>query len=307
MTSTLLTCTSSSRPTSPSAGDTLFETDTNKIIVYDGSVWKLYNSDDAVGYNLDGTNITSVAPLFHFDAEKINGTDATGNPSNAASFTGQWTSRVNGTTTAVQSTATAQPTFYTSGGENSKAYLSFDGGDFLYLTKRAYFNGDFTFMVISKGLDSLSSMSPLGANGSELNPLDNNNFSLGGAGPFSGRKNDYLMFYSDAGSGYSSAGSFPAGKDWYSQTRNLIFKRESGTAKLFWDGDNEGSVASSTSLVDIRVGVLGKTNWSTVIGNIYEIIAFESALSTADLNIWNAYVTAKYAAGTGAMETQDNF
>tara|TARA_R110002051_G_scaffold120114_1_gene193374 strand:- start:50 stop:841 length:792 start_codon:yes stop_codon:yes gene_type:complete len=57
MASTLLTCTSSTRPGSPSTGDTLFETDTKSIIVYSGTAWRGYNSGGfalgANGYSLD--------------------------------------------------------------------------------------------------------------------------------------------------------------------------------------------------------------------------------------------------------------
>ena len=303
--STLNTCTSSTRPGSPSAGDTLFETDTNKIIVYDGSAFKEYDSDTGT-YALDGSNSLTTRPLWHFDAELVNGVDSSANPSDAASFTGQWTSKINGETTVAQGTASSQPTYNTSG-ENSKAYLSFDGGDFLFLTKRVYFNGDFTFMVVSKGATSSSNMSPLGANGSEVPTLDNNNFQLGGAGPFSGRSGDFLMFYSDSGSGYPGAASFPSGKNFHSQTRNLIYKRESSAASLFFDGDNAGSRTSGTSDCDVRVGVIGMTNFNKTTGNIYEIIAFDSALSTTDLNSWLAYVTAQYGAGGSGMEAQDNF
>lgn len=64
MTSTLLTCTSSTRPASPAAGDTLFETDTNKIIVYSGSDWKLYDSD---GQAINDSDITSLNPHLWLD------------------------------------------------------------------------------------------------------------------------------------------------------------------------------------------------------------------------------------------------
>lgn len=43
--STLLTTASNNRPSTPSAGDMYYETDTNKIIVYDGTDWREYNSD----------------------------------------------------------------------------------------------------------------------------------------------------------------------------------------------------------------------------------------------------------------------
>lgn len=64
MTSTLLTCTSSTRPASPSAGDTLFETDTNKIIVYSGSDWKVYDSD---GQAVNDADITALSPHLWLD------------------------------------------------------------------------------------------------------------------------------------------------------------------------------------------------------------------------------------------------
>jgi len=77
MPSTLLTCTSSTRPVSPNAGDTLFETDTKKIITSDGTHWYLYEYDGTTGFSnthsvtLDGTNQsvelgTSSSTLFNF-------------------------------------------------------------------------------------------------------------------------------------------------------------------------------------------------------------------------------------------------
>ena len=62
--STLNTCTSSTRPASPLAGDTLFETDTDSVIVYDGSAFKSYGADNG-GYNLDGTNALADLSLIH--------------------------------------------------------------------------------------------------------------------------------------------------------------------------------------------------------------------------------------------------
>lgn len=60
--STLSNCTSSTRPASPATGDTLFETDTKKIIVWNGSDWYFYNYNSNTSFsntlslNFDGTN-----------------------------------------------------------------------------------------------------------------------------------------------------------------------------------------------------------------------------------------------------------
>lgn len=62
--STLLTCTSSTRPASPNAGDTLFETDTDKIIVYSGTAWKEYQDNEQL-YN--DADITALSPHLWLD------------------------------------------------------------------------------------------------------------------------------------------------------------------------------------------------------------------------------------------------
>lgn len=56
--STFTTCTSSTRPGSPATGDTLFETDTKNIIIWDGTNWRAYNSD-GIPFNL-GTSTHSL-------------------------------------------------------------------------------------------------------------------------------------------------------------------------------------------------------------------------------------------------------
>lgn len=62
--STFSTCTSSTRPGSPTDGDVLFETDTKNVIIWDGTNWRGYQYDTAFGWtgssaysiNLDGTD-----------------------------------------------------------------------------------------------------------------------------------------------------------------------------------------------------------------------------------------------------------
>lgn len=60
---TLNTVTSSTRPASPTAGEAYFETDTNKIVVYNGTTWTEIVSDgtlssysNAYSVSFDGTN-----------------------------------------------------------------------------------------------------------------------------------------------------------------------------------------------------------------------------------------------------------
>jgi hypothetical protein len=48
--STFSTCTSTTRPSSPTDGDVLFETDTKTVIVWDGSAWYGYDYDDTTAF-----------------------------------------------------------------------------------------------------------------------------------------------------------------------------------------------------------------------------------------------------------------
>lgn len=305
MASTLETCANAAaRPGSPSAGDTVYQIDTKQVIVYDGSVWRVYDPNSSSPYDLDGTNSTTATPLFHFDASFVNGSDATGNPANAASFTGQWTSRVNGKTTVAQGTASAQPTFYTSG-ENSKPYLSFDGGDFLDLTEREYCGSSLTVLVVGKGASN-AGFNPIAVDGSDVE-CGSTSFVLGCEGVFYGYSTSgVLLFFNQSAQGYPGVTTHAAGKDYNSETRSVIYRKNSSAGASYIDGDNAGSAGTTANPNDCRFGRIGQTAIKMT-GFIYEIVLFNSYLSDADLNSWGAYVTAKYAAGTGAMEAQDSF
>lgn len=92
--STLNTCTSSTRPASPSDGDMLYETDTHNTIIWDNSAaaWREYKPTVAP-YILDSSNTLDVTPIIHLDAGKINGVDTSGNPSSGGDVP-EWKSLV---------------------------------------------------------------------------------------------------------------------------------------------------------------------------------------------------------------------
>ena len=78
----LNTVTSSTRPASPTAGEAYFETDTNKIIVWDGSAWTELVSDTVPSFSntysvdFDGTNdYMSIADVDAFSLGNGSGTD----------------------------------------------------------------------------------------------------------------------------------------------------------------------------------------------------------------------------------------
>lgn len=84
--STFSTCTSSTRPGSPANGDVLFETDSNNIIIWDGTNWRGYQNDgisvsgwsgqNRLTASFDGTNDymeTSVPIITGTEAITISG------------------------------------------------------------------------------------------------------------------------------------------------------------------------------------------------------------------------------------------
>ena len=74
--STFSTCTSSTRPSSPTDGDVLFETDTKNVIIWDGTNWRGYNNDGAnfgantKSFQPDGTDdlltVSNTSGVFTF-------------------------------------------------------------------------------------------------------------------------------------------------------------------------------------------------------------------------------------------------
>ena len=62
--STFSTCTAFTRPSSPTDGDVLFETDTKNIILWDGTAWRKYNNDG-----------TAAPPLTNTYSVDFDGTD----------------------------------------------------------------------------------------------------------------------------------------------------------------------------------------------------------------------------------------
>ena len=130
--STLLTCTSSTRPGSPAAGDTLFETDTNKIIVYSGTAWKEYE-DNGQLYN--DSDITALSPhiwldgaggYFYDDAAK------TTLLSDDGDYVGNWADRSGNGFDFTQTNGGLQPRILKNFGAKNATVLSYDGDQLIF-------------------------------------------------------------------------------------------------------------------------------------------------------------------------------
>lgn len=299
MTSTLLTCTASSRPGSPKDGDTLFETDTNRIIVWDDndSVWRVYNSD-SIAVNTLGTNelhyptglwssasathYISVSPEIHFDANIIDGADSANNPSDGTGIS-SWGNRSGSSTsyTATQSTAGNQPAF-TASGPGSKPTATFDGSDVIYLaTDYDNTGASFTLITVSQGSATGSSVATQG-------PASRGTHSSGLAIWAKQSGDDWTVA--------SNRGDITAPENF---TMHTVVR--TGTAcELFEDGGT--SLSTWTNASRMIFGSMGKA-YLYHPGTVSEVFLFDSALSTANLNKIKTYVASKYgltsSGGTG--------
>lgn len=286
--STLNTCTSSTRPVAPSAGDTLFETDTDSVILYDGSAWKSFGADNG-GYNLDGTNALSARPVLHFDAEYFNGVDTSGNPANDTSIDAStvWKSRVDSSITLSQSVASSQPLYKTSG-TNSKPYVYADGGDYLYFSKGFSLPSQFTTFAIAEASNSIP---PTIFGGSGVSPQY---LSAVANLAFGFNPNTYYLYFQKTGAASGTA-PLPGSTD----MRALLVSRDgSNNTKLFMDGDNAGSAVATNSDVQFIGQVFHGAGGSYgMVGNVYELMLFDTSLSNADRNALGAYAQAKYGSG----------
>lgn len=289
--SSLQTCTSSTRPSAPTNGQVLFETDTNRIIIYDlsATAWSVYNADgitylsggaDELHYtggiydDSGATYYISTAPEIHFDATFLDGQDSANNPSNG-SVVSSWSNRSGSSTsyTATQATGSAQPTFTTIG-DGSKPCVTFDGGDFLDTANNYALSSDLTLITVSKSTNSEKSAA-MGWNGAWQNAIW---FKA------SFNSNDYVTG--------GSRGDFTAPENFAFHT----VTRASGTSKLYENGGT--ALWSGSNTATMNAGRIGRNQLDHHSGNISEILVFNTALSTANLNTIRAYVSNKYGITT---------
>lgn len=282
--STLSTCTSSTRPASPSQGDILYETDSYKTIIYDGSQWREYQSSNSA-YDLDGTNSTSVRPLHHFDANYINGVDTSGNPSNGSSIS-NWKARIGGNE-ATMNSSSYQPTWYSSGA-NSQPYLNLNA-DYMHLHNNfgVPAHGEFTMFWIAYHNNKFA---PLGR-------------VYDGSAGWLFFWNGYQIYaYHGLGGGQLSGG-FGAGEDTDSA---WFFTRErtsgsgyggSSTSSSFAALNGNSTVSGTNSQDDaIDLSQIGRNGGTfNSVGKLYELMWFNSHLSDTDLNALGAYASSRYS------------
>ena len=211
---------------------------------------------------------------MHFDATFLDGQDSANNPSNGSAVS-SWSNRSGSSTsyTATQSTGSAQPT-YTTIGDGSKPCVTFDGGDFLDTANNYVLGSNITLITVSKSTNS-SKSSVMGWNGAWQNTIWTK---------WSSNSSDYVVG--------GSRGDYTAPENFSLH----VVTRSVGAVNLYENGGS--ALWSGTNTSTMNAGRIGRTQLGYHEGNISEILVFNSALSTSELNVIRAYVSNKYGITT---------
>ena len=290
--STLATCTSGTRPASPSNGDVVYETDTRRLAVWDNaaSVWRIYGSD-SIAYNTLGTDelhyptglwssasatyYISTSPEIHFDARILDGADAANNPSDGSSVS-SWGNRSGSTTdyTATQSTGGNQPLWKTSGSgvTSNVPTVEADGSDNLSMATEITFSGEMTVIYVQKS--DVASTSVVTSDSALWQDTIWNKFAS--------NSSDYLWG--------GSKGDLSAPENFYMYA---ITRDSSNSGKFFENGNNLLNTTTTTRTMKMN-HLLGNSPIGDHDGEVSEILVWTSHLSDADLNKVADYIDNKY-------------
>lgn len=294
------------RPT-PSDGMIRYQQDIQSCIVYDSgaSAWKVFTPDEAP-YDLDGTNIVTTTPLFHFDAGFINGVDTSGNPSNGVSVTTDWVSKTKGAAAHAGANSAAQPVWYASG-TNSKPYLLLSSDKMLNYGPKSSMDDiadEFTIMMIGNKVTSDTTNYLGTAVGTADGYMVWFNFSNG---------NDYLYISLTGASTNLARPSIDLSDSddteavmTYVTTRLFLITRDSSDNTDLWvDGNNQNASVNGQYTGDLdNADIIGGVSYA-MSGQLYEYAIWDSDLAAADRNKIITYVNTKYGAGKGHDGTED--
>jgi hypothetical protein len=302
---------------SPAVGDTVYQIDNNKINVCSALgpvVWQLYDSDGTGGYALDGSSTLTAVPNFHFDAAKINGVDATGNPSNAASLTSAWASKINGVSTFAQGTGADQPTWYSSG-TSSESYLSSGGGangDTLVMNFRTALFGPIAGPFTMMGVMEQVGTADFTMGGGILGDVTS---SYWGTAPWWNNAGTDYYYWQQTGADSGAKPTFASGVGngstavaSYTVTRLfMVIRDSSNNTRLFVDGNNTNTANVGTSSADLQMSHMWQGLNASYMsnGHTYEMALWDSDLSTADRNTIITYANSRYGTGRNADDSYD--
>jgi hypothetical protein len=233
---------------------------------------------NGIFFNPLATYYISTQPIMHFDADYIDGADDANNPTNGATLT-SWGDRSGGATNydLSQATAAEQPTYYSVAGLTG---VTCDSGDYFDLATSLATPTSLTQVIIATNTDgaenSLIGLSPDSTSATSANTL----FGTGGA---------YQTQIKLAGTSQTT------NQPTFSQTDpNIHVVTKAGAAWKYWH-QGGSSVYSITASYSKTLTTMFAGYFQGVDARIHEVLVFDSALSTSDLNIIKGYANTKYS------------
>jgi hypothetical protein len=292
--STLLTCTSSTRPGSPAAGDTLFETDTNKVIVYSGTAWKEYE-DNGQLYN--DSDITALSPHIWLDGAGgyFYDDDLKSNlVSDDGEYVGAWADRSGNGFDFTQSLTVGKPRILKNFGAKNATVLSYSAEQLIFTgtaSSQISGAGSTMFFVLYNSMTTGDYI--LTSSDSSTRIKSTQNTSSGdyyfNAQNYAGTASSNSYLRTDLGteqllfklSIYAIRMGSSLGESFVNGTTQLVTTTTVPTGTLFTSGVNY-DLLDSTVAVD-SPNLLG------------EFIVFDSALSDTNMNTVTNYLGKKYS------------
>ena len=296
MASTLETCANTAaRPASPAAGDTVYQEDTKQIIVWDGSAWKVYDSDGAAYLDSD---ITGLSPYVWLDAanEDFYTDSGKGTPANGdGNRIGCWADRSGNGLDFVETSPGSQPNVFKQIGPNNNTGVIYDADRLKYTgsasTEFASENM-VLFMAMRIGQVHNQYIWNQGGSGTRIRTLETSGtFALNVLG-FGGVTNT---------NGASGSCTTTYDSKISTQTNLFAFRTNSSanTLEVFLDGGsaNASTTAPSSAgrffpdgqIVDVFDDTAAEAPFI-----LYDMIVFNSSLSDANMDTVYNYLSLKY-------------
>jgi len=306
MNSTLTTCASAAtRPASPSVGDTLYQVDTQQIIIWDGTAWLLYDSG---GSSPNDSDITSLNPHLWLDPSYSSSffTDSgKGTPVTAdGSRVGCFADRSGNGFDYTQSTQGNKPILCKlSGGDVSTlCYSNTDQLDFVGTVGSEISAGDVTIFWVWR-------LSPEGNHFFLQGTANTNEPRLRINGASGSLRYNWQPFGSAQGAGGGVTFSTSIVTDASIASRHIYCLRTSSSANRTYSYQNGGAdIAGATTAPTGLYLENGQTS-KMFAGNLnyysphwlFEHIVFDTSLSDSNVNQVISYLGAKHGIGVTAI------
>lgn len=296
MASTLETCANTAaRPASPSAGDTVYQIDTKQIIVWDGSAWKVYDSDGAAYLDSDITGLSPYTWLdasnedFYTDSGKGTPANGDGNP------IGCWADRSGNGLDFVEATALYQPNVFKEIGPNNNTGAIYDGDRLKYTgsSSTEFASEDMVlFMAVRLGQAHADYIWNQTGSGTRIRTLES-------SGTFALNVLQFGGVTNTTGSSGSCTTTYDSRIT--TQTNLFAFRTSSSanTLDVYLDGGSPNASTTAPSSAGRffpdgkEVKVLDDTATEAPF-ILYDMIVFNSSLSDADMDTVYNYLSLKY-------------